>query len=339
MNRFAASALDAVLEALVVPSFSRLGYRVRRWAFGWRQLDSYDLRGRVIALTGGTSGIGFAASESLARCGATLVVLGRDATRTADAVSELRRRTGNRDVSSVIADMGDYAAVRAAAGEILERFDRLDVLIHNAGALTAERRNAPDGTELTVASQVVGPFLLTALLLERLVGSAPARVLTMSSGGMYLARPRVDELEMDAAQYDGARQYARAKRAQVVLNELWATRTRGSGVAFQALHPGWVGTPGISAALPRFYSLLGPLLRSPTEGADTLAWLAADQAALSNSGTFWHDRRRRGTHRLPSTRRTDQARERWHLWEFCRERSGWDGDIEVIVDRVRKQRT
>jgi len=333
MRQLAASALDAALEALVVPSFSKLGYHARRWASGWRPLDSYDLHGSVVVLTGGTSGIGLAASEAIARCGASLVVLGRDAERTEAAASELRRRSGNQQVSSVIADMGDYEAVRGAAGAILERHERLDVLIHNAGALTAERRTAPDGTELTVASQVVGPFLLTALLLGRLSRSAPARVLTMSSGGMYLARPRFDELEMDATEYDGARQYARAKRAQVVLTELWAARTRGSGVVFHALHPGWVGTPGISAALPRFYSLLGPVLRSPAEGADTLVWLAADGAALSESGRFWHDRRRRGTHRVPSTWRADTAQERRRLWEFCCERSGWDGDVRTIVRR------
>jgi len=206
-----ADAVDALLEAPVAPSFTRIGYDVRSVLERWKPLASYDLRGRVMLLTGATSGLGLAAAEALARAGATLILLGRDAAKTERVRADLARRTRNDRLSAVIADMGDLDAVRSAAAEVLASHDALHVLAHNAGALHATRRYAPDGTEETVASQVLGPFLLTGLLLERLRASAPARVLTMSSGGMYATGLAVEHLEM-GDDYSGTEQYARAKR-------------------------------------------------------------------------------------------------------------------------------
>ena len=211
----AANAVDALLEAPIAPSFSRIGYETRRRLQGWSDLDDYDLTGRVMVVTGATSGLGRAAAEQLARDRATVVVVGRNPTKTERVTAELREATGNDDVSAVIADMGDLASVRGAAERMLADHDRLDVLIHNAGALTHERTDAPDGTEATVASQVVGPSLLTSLLLERLGTAAPGRVITVSSGGMYTAGLTVRRLQMDASAYNGPKQYALAKRAQV----------------------------------------------------------------------------------------------------------------------------
>lgn len=317
--------VDLALEAPVVPSFTRIGYDVRRLTDGWRPLGDYDLDGRVILLTGATSGLGRAAAVQLARCGARLVVVGRSAERTAEAAAAIGDDAESDQVSPVAADMGDLAQVRALADQVLADHERLDVLIHNAGALTAERQDAPDGTEATVASQVIGPFLLTTLLLDRLSGSAPSRVLTMSSGGMYTASLDVDEIEMPADRYKGAEQYARAKRAQVTLNELWAERCGGRGVRFHALHPGWADTPGVADALPGFATVMGPLLRTPAQGADTLVWLAADDGEpLATNGRFWSDRRQRSLHRTPLTRRSDTLDERKRLWRWVVERSGVD---------------
>ena len=204
------------------------------------------------------------------------MVIGRDPARNAKLADDLRGRTGNDDIRAVAADLGDLDAVRDAAAEILARYDRLDALVHNAGALTSDRRTNPDGIEATVASQVVGPFLLTSLLLERMVESTPARVITTSSGGMYTAELTVDDLQMDTEHYTGTKQYARAKRAQVTLNQLWADRYPDRAVVFHAMHPGWADTPGVEASLPGFRRVMGPLLRTPEQGADTLAWLAAD---------------------------------------------------------------
>jgi NAD(P)-dependent dehydrogenase (short-subunit alcohol dehydrogenase family) len=317
--------VDALLEAPVVTSFTRLGHDIRSRLEHWTPVGSYDLSGRVVLLTGATSGLGLSAAETLARCGASVILLGRDAAKTERVRADLAARTGSTALSTVVADMGDLDAVRAAAEQVLAEHDRLDVLIHNAGALTDDRRVSPQGTELTVASQVVGPFLLTALLLDRLVASAPSRVLTMSSGGLYATGLTVDDLEMTDADYKGAEQYARAKRAQVTLNEMWAQRFTGSGVSFHAVHPGWADTPGVAESLPTFRRVVGPLLRTPAQGADTLVWLAADDGEpIATSGRFWLDRRQRSLHKLPTTRRTDTPERRAELWQWCVDRSGID---------------
>jgi dehydrogenase/reductase SDR family member 12 len=319
-------AIDALIELPVVPSFTRVGYDVRSRLEHWAPLSSYDLTGRVVLVTGATSGLGLAASEALARCGATVILLGRDAAKTERVRADLAERTGNDGLSTVVADMGDLTAVRAAAEEIVATHDALHVLIHNAGALSAQRTTSPEGIEATVASQVVGPFLLTGLLLDRLRASAPApaRVLTMSSGGMYATGLTVDDLEM-GDDYRGAEQYARAKRAQVTLNEMWADRFPGREVVFHAVHPGWADTPGVEASLPTFRRIVGPLLRTAEQGADTLVWLAADDGApLDSTGKFWLDRRPRSIHKLPTTRRTDTPERRQELWSWCLARTGLD---------------
>ena len=315
-------AVDAVIEAPVVTSFTKVGYDLRKRLFDWTPLSAYDLTGKVVLLTGATSGLGKAAAIDLARLGATMVLVGRTETRNEEAVAEIVELTGNESIDQIPADMGHYDEVRDLAGAVLERHRRLDVLIHNAGALSAERRLAPDGTEATVASQVVGPFLLTALLLDRLTDSAPSRVLTMSSGGMYAAGLTVSRLQMGPDDYSGSEQYARAKRAQVVLNELWAERFGHLGIHFHALHPGWADTPGVDASLPTFSKVFGPLLRTPEEGADTLVWLAADDAALASNGGFWLDRKRRSIHKLPTTRRADTEERRAILWDWVASAAG-----------------
>jgi NAD(P)-dependent dehydrogenase (short-subunit alcohol dehydrogenase family) len=182
---------DALIEAPIITSFTRLGFEARRRLADWTPLDDYDLTGRVIVITGATSGLGYAAAEQFARCGATLVVVGRTDERNERAVAELTATTGNPSITQVPADMGDLDQVRHLAERVLADHDRLDVLIHNAGALTHERTSTSDGTEVTIAGQVVGPFLLTSLLLERLRASGPGRVgALMTALRRSLGRPR-----------------------------------------------------------------------------------------------------------------------------------------------------
>lgn len=322
----AADLADAAMDALVVPSFTRVGYEARRRLFHWSdRLPALD--GRVVAITGATSGLGRAAAEQLAASGATVIAIGRDQAKTDRVTAEVRVQSGNPNVSGVVADLGDLAQVREAAARVLADHPRLDVLVHNAGALDHERRESPSGLEATVASQVVGPFLLTSLLLDRLRATPPGRVITVSSGGMYAAEVSVDRLAMDADDYDGTKQYALAKRAQVTLNELWAGRVPRQEVVFHAMHPGWADTPGVAASLPTFRRVVGPLLRDPAQGADTIVWLAGDDGEpLATAGGFWLDRRRRPIHRLPSTRRSDTPGRRADLWAWVAERAGREAE-------------
>lgn len=311
-----ADVVDAALELPVAPSFTRLGFHVRRRLERWEPLAGHRLDGRAVVVTGATSGLGRAATAMLARLGATVVAVGRDA-------AKLDRLVGEQPgVVPEVADLSDLDAVRALAGRLAASPLPLDTLIHNAGALLHERTTTAQGLEVTVATQVVAPFLLTHALLDSL--TTPARILTMSSGGMYAAPLEVERLQMAPDSYDGTRQYALAKRAQVTLNEMWAERVGGDRAVFGAVHPGWADTPGVAESLPTFRRVVGPGLRTPEEGADTIVWLAAADGVLSRSGAFWLDRRVRPIHRLPSTRRSDTADRRGDLWRWVAGAAGVD---------------
>lgn len=312
------SVVDKLVEGPVVTSFTSVGPAVRSRLDRWVPLDSYDLTGRRIVLTGGTSGLGLAAAERFTALGAHVALVGRSRDKTERVCSEL---PGPGHASPVIADMGELDQVRAASHQILD-LGGADTLVHNAGALTAERRANASGIEATVASQVVGPHLMTTLLLPSLCDASPGRVITMASGGMYAAGLTVRGLQMSDGEYGGSEQYARAKRAQVTMNELWAARVSPSKVVFHAMHPGWADTPGVEASLPGFRKVMGPLLRSADQGADTLVWLVADDTATESSGDFWLDRRRRSIHKLPTTRRTDTPERRAQLWEHVEQLAG-----------------
>jgi NAD(P)-dependent dehydrogenase (short-subunit alcohol dehydrogenase family) len=198
----------------------------------------------------------------------------------------------------------------------------------------ADYRTAADGTELTLSTHVVAPFRLSLLLSPLLFTTPLSVIVTVSSGGMYTQRFDLDDLEFTPADYRGVTAYARAKRAQVVLAHEWDRRWRHQGVASYAMHPGWVATPGLTSSLPTV-ARLGPLLRTPTEGADTAVWLVAggqwgptgrqgDRTRPGETlGGIWLDRLRRHEYYLPSTYRRPAHRRRdgEALWEWCAART------------------
>lgn len=305
--------VDDAIEISVVGSFSRIGYAVRRRLFGWAPADPGSLSGRTVLVTGPTSGLGRAATETLAALGARVILVGRGPDRLADVRDALVRTHGEDRFPIVVADMASLDSVRAAAERILESEPRLDVIVDNAGAIFPERTESPDGIEATLATMVVGPFALITGLLPLLRRTGRARVIAVTSGGMYAQRLDLDDLEWTTVDYDGTRAYARAKRAQVALMREWARRIPASEVTFTAMHPGWADTPGLSASLPAFRRLMKHILRTPAEGADTIVWLAAAGSPQVVSGRLYLDRRARPFDRIPSTRLSaDRRRRLWH---------------------------
>jgi dehydrogenase/reductase SDR family protein 12 len=306
---------DASIEALVVPSFTRVGFDLRSRMFDWEPSRNLSMQGRVVAVTGATSGLGELTATTLARSGARVLLIARSADKAAATRERIHRSTGTECTAVYLADMSDLDAVRRVAAEIQEAEPTLDVLINNAGGLIDERRTSADGYELTFATMVLGPYVLTQELVPLLSSSPDARVITVTSGGMYAQPLHLDDLQMEREPYRGATAYARSKRAQVVLTRLWAIEHQDTSIVFNAMHPGWSETPGFESSLPRFRRLIGPLARTPEQGVDTIVWLAAAPAASRSTGQLWLDRRPRAFDKLPGTRVSrDEAHE---LWSAC----------------------
>lgn len=315
-----AKLVDWALEASVAGSFTRIGYLARRRLYDWTPLGSFDLGGKVAIVTGATSGLGRVAAGSIAALGGHVCIVGRDAARTERARSEIAAAAGS-GVEADLADLSSLAETAAFASRFAARHHRLDVLVLNAGALTHEYTVTDEGHELTFATQVLSPFLLIRALRPLLEAAAPSRVILVASGGMYTEPLDVDALDPEPASYDGTKAYARCKRAQVALAEEWTRDLLDTGITVNAMHPGWADTPGLRTALPGFGRVVGPLLRTPEEGADTIVWLAAAPETAELSGLFFLDRRSRAKHRLGRTRRPDEAREAARLWRLCSERT------------------
>jgi NAD(P)-dependent dehydrogenase (short-subunit alcohol dehydrogenase family) len=308
------NVLNRILDLSIVGSFDRSGFERHRRRFDPGDLK-VDLTGRRFLVTGANSGLGLEASRGLVTRGAEVWMLCRSRERGEAARSRLTHESGSDRVFLAQVDL-------AEPGSILD-FVRgwpdlaVDGLIHNAGVLLDRREETSEGVECTVATHVLGPFVLTVGLMERLRRAQDARVVTVSSGGMYTQRLSLEDFEWKHRPFDGVAAYAQAKRAQVVLNELWAERTRGSGIAFHSMHPGWADTPGVRSSLPAFYRFMKGRLRTPEQGADTIVWLAASRKAAFCNGSFWFDRQRVTTHLLPWTREEDDVRDA--RWSWCLE--------------------
>jgi NAD(P)-dependent dehydrogenase (short-subunit alcohol dehydrogenase family) len=315
--------LDDLAEVLVIPSFTRVGFALRRRLHRWRAAESYSMTGRTVVLTGPTSGLGRAAAGSFARMGARLVLVGRDAGRLERTRAELLTEVPALEVSAVVADMASLASVRAASAEILDREPRLDVIVDNAGTMVPTREVTPEGFERTFATMVLGPYTLVSRLMPRLAESPDGRIVAVTSGGMYTQALPLDDLGYERGAYSGARAYARAKRAQVALVREWGHRLRDTGIVANAMHPGWADTPGLEASLPGFARLVGGQLRSAAEGIDTMLWLAAAPEARATSGRLFLDRRERPFDRVPGTRVSAAARRA--LWDAVAAMTGETG--------------
>jgi dehydrogenase/reductase SDR family protein 12 len=231
-----ASLPDALLDRTVIGSYTSLGYALR--SPHWAESELESMSGKVALVTGATSGLGEAAAAGFARLGATVWLLARDRERADQAKARIFERTGNDSLMVGICDLSELCSVRRFAERLVAQSPRLDVLVNNAGVLTEERSLSRDGIELTLATNVVGPFLLTKLLSPLLRASAPARVVNVSSGGMYTQRLRLDDLQSTNRKFRGAAAYARCKRMQVILSELWASRLGGDRRGRQRDAPG-----------------------------------------------------------------------------------------------------
>jgi len=246
------------------------------------------MTGRTVLVTGATGGIGLATARRLAGLGARVGIVGRDEARAAAAAGRLR--DGGAEVDVFLADLSSQRDVRALAGQVLTAYARLDVLVNNVGGYWANRHETADGLERTFAVNHLAPFLLTNLLLDRLRASAPARVVTVSSGAQAMGRIDLEDLQ-GARGYNGQRAYNQSKLANVMFTYELARRLGGSGVTANALHPGVVRTAFGQEDSGRWMRLMLPVVRpfmkSPERGADTSVLLASSPALEHVSGSYF----------------------------------------------------
>ena len=271
-----------------------------------------SLADKTVLVTGATSGIGWEASASFARMGARLIMIGRDASKTAQKVEEVRQRSGSRTVDSLLCDFSSQAQVRRLAQEFGDRYDRLHVLVNNAGTVFTKRTVTADGIESTLAVNYLGPFLLTNLLLDVLKASAPARVIIVSSSGHYSGTMDFNDLGFEHG-YQIMRAYGRSKLAAVLFTRELAKRLKGTGVTVNALHPGAVGTSiwdrAPAYARPIFSLAKRLFMISPAAGAETIVYLATSPEVEGKTGLYFEKNRPR----IPSRLAQDDAVAR-RLW-------------------------
>ena len=306
----AATVLDTVLDRTLL-GYGNLGYHVRRRFWAADPVPD-ALRGAVAIVTGANSGLGKATAAGLARLGANVRMIVRRLDAGLAARAEIIASVPGADLTVETCDVSSLAAVRRYA----EGFDGpLHLLVHNAGVMPPQRALSIDGHELSLATHVLGPHLLTTLLRPALTAGAPSRVIWVTSGGMYAHKLPGRDLEYEEGAYRPAVAYARTKRMQAVLTQCWAEQLHDDGVVVHAVHPGWANTPGLTGGLPTFRILTRPLLRTPEQGADTVVWVAAAGPPGESTGRLWHDRAERPWHYAARTR--ESAAERLAFWETC----------------------
>jgi NAD(P)-dependent dehydrogenase (short-subunit alcohol dehydrogenase family) len=277
------------------------------------------MKAKTVVITGGNSGIGAETAVALAQMGARVVITARDPERGKAAVDDIKARSTSDDVELVLFDLGSLASVREGAAELLNRCPRIDVLVNNAGLVLTDRRESTDGYEMTFAVNHLGPFLLTALLLDRIKASAPSRIVNVSSTAHKAARRGVDFDDINATKrYRGMQVYGVSKLANILFTAELARRLEGTGVTANSLHPGTVRTGygrggDTSGVLKIGIAIAAPFFLSPAKGARTSVYLASSPDVEGVTGKYFV----KNKERQPSAaaRDADAARRLWEVSE------------------------
>lgn len=276
--------------------------------------DGYmDMHGKTVLITGATSGIGLEAAVMLARQGAHTVIVGRNPDKTQMRLAEIRKRAQSDTVESLLCDFSLQGSIRQLVDEFNRRYSRLDVLVNNAGTVFAKKTNAENGIEATFAVNHLGYFLLTQLLLDKVLASAPARIVNVASAAHYKGTLDFDDLNFEK-DYGILRAYARSKLCNVLFTRELAQRLSGTAVTVNAVHPGtvathiWDGAPSWSRPVLGFAKWV--FMTSPARGGQTIANLAMSEKVANTTGGYFDKYRVRE----PSRQARDEALAK-RLWD------------------------
>ena len=252
--------------------------------------SSVEMTGKTCLITGANSGIGKETALGLARMGARVVLVCRNQQKGEQAVTDIRRETGSSQLDLLIADMSSFESVRALAAHVLQRYQRLDVLLNNAGAAVPKRALSADGIEMTVAGNYLGAALLTFLLLDLLKSSAPSRIVNVSSEA-HRGRNDLSDLQFERRKYNGLAAYGQSKLLMNAFTFELARRLEGSGVTANCQHPGVVATNIWPSDGPMIVKILialaRPFMLNATRGAQVSLYLATSPDVASVSGQYF----------------------------------------------------
>ena len=278
---------------------------------------SGNLQGKVFLVTGATEGVGKAAAREFAKREAEVVLVARNKEKGERVVAELRKATGNNDISLIVADLSSIADIKRVAAEFRASHTKLDVLVNNAGALFKDYRLSKDGLEMTFALNHMGYFGLTYSLLDLLKSTKGARVVSTSSLGHKIGKFDLGRIARREPGHAGWPAYGESKYANILFTRELARRLEGSGATANCFHPGFVHSGfGLENGgfLKLAFSVVSPIFaRTPEKGADTLIWLATSPEAASYTGEYFSDRK---VTKVVEPRRNDElARGLWELSE------------------------
>ncbi|MCA4132992.1 SDR family NAD(P)-dependent oxidoreductase [Arthrobacter sp. M4] len=284
-----------------------------------------SMDGRIALVTGAAGGLGKAIAKALAREGATVVVVGRSKARAEEAVRDISEAVPDAKLEPLACDLSSQASIRSAALEFLSRHEQLDVLVNAAGVFRKARHVTADGLELTFATNVMGYFLLTKLLLDALKRAAAdagtARVVNIASrygNGPFTTKIDFDDLQTATGKYSTMRSTPPTMLARVLLTQEFAEQLRGTGVVVNAVHPGLVkNTALLNDVGGPFRWITNTFGKSTDDAADTPVWLATSPETAAVSGRLWSARKE-----LPTPGMGSDPGARKRLWEECERLSG-----------------
>ncbi|MCC5814859.1 MAG: SDR family NAD(P)-dependent oxidoreductase, partial [Leptospira sp.] len=308
------SFLDNLLDKTVIFGYDRIGFHTRKKLWNPRELE-VDLADKTALITGANSGLGYATAMALAKRKAVVHMVCRNKDLGESAQKKIMKESGSSKVHLHIVDLSLLSEVQKFANQFRQSNSKIDILINNAGVLLNAMEITSEAIEKSFATNLLGQHVLTMGLLPLLEKASHPRVILVSSGGMYAVPLRLEDPEYKNSPYEGVKAYAHAKRAQVVLTEIYAELWKGKNIGVYSMHPGWADTKGVQNSLPIFRMLTRAILRTSEEGADTIVYLAVSpNVSLDQSGTFWFDRKIRSTVKLESTRYDSEDKRK--LWEM-----------------------
>lgn len=276
-------------------------------------MTTTSMESKTVLVTGASSGLGKATARALAAMGARVIMACRDPGRGATARGEIVAATGSERVDLLIADLSTRDAIRGLAREVTKRYERLDVLVNNAGLVTARRRLTPEGFEMVFFVNHLAYFMMALLLVDRLRASAPARIVNVASSAHSSGTIDLDDLQLEHGHYAGWKQYANTKLMNVVFTYELARRLEGTGVTANCAHPGVVHTGLLrrySRVLTFLWNASQALFRKPEEGADTQVYLASSPEVEGVTGRYFRRREAIGTSQVSYDRDLQRG-----LWE------------------------